>query len=611
MYDVNNWKRPNTVKRYLHPPKCERLFTIWPEGKIIMGENQYPRDIKTLAINENIPCSGIWAVHTRHARAFDFSKAKLRVPEDGTPIHGVTSTFGGLEMDMEAFCDTARKATCYIKVTVTNRAPYRARERFGLVVRSGKESKLVYGAPDGYCSHYPEVAAFRYTPNTFVRCGNILRDGMIFVGFRSEVDLDYNETDGTLWAREWLEPGASYTIYLSFGIGEYAPTDFDYEAEKAKTVAFWQTQLKRLRLPERVQNDPEKLRLVQNFTVQILQCYAHYVGKDFLVPRQGALQRYVWLWDQYPVLEAISRMGDFAEFYRGAISTYFDRMQKESGRICTFGEVWAQDTACGLLSFAGVCINADDRSLWDTYLEKAFAAFEWIRQTRFECRGEEECVDGLFPPMRGSDWPQVFQNWNIDRWNVLAMQRFAEALEHFNDPRAAEVKAEHEAYRLTLLAALDKATASQAGKDTLHLPIMPIGDDTAMIKEEFYPYLSHGVALWSQTMHDEDLPRVLKCMEQEGLCSGHGLYGHMPYPDGNTHIWYTTAPELSFYHGFRRLGEHARAEQILHTLLSCTVTEECYVCERIADNDPWYVPWLPNASGMGRLLWMLLDSCNY
>ena len=607
MQDIQLWQKPKTVKRYLHPSRSERLFTLWPEGKIIMGENEYPRDIATAAINENIPCSGIWVVHTRHCRAFDFKNAKIRLPEDGTPIHGITNTFGGMEMDMEAFCDTARKSTCYVKIKVTNTSSLRATERLGIIVRTGKERKIVSGAPDCYCSHDPEVSAFRYTPNTFYRNGNILRDGMTFVGIQTDVKMDYTEEEGILWVKQMLLPGESYVIYLSFGKGEYAPVDFDYEALKAETAAYWQRQLSRLSLPEKIKNDPEKLRLVKNFAVQILQCYAHYVGKDFLVPRQGSMQRFVWLWDQYPVLEAISRMGDFAEYYRGAIATYFDQMQQPNGRICTFGEVWAQDTACGLLAFAGVCLNANDRTLWDTYADKAFAAFRWISEKRFECRGEAECVEGLFPPMRGSDWPQVFQNWNIDRWNVLAMERFAQALSHFGDPRADEVHAEHEAYRLTLLATLDHATQAQQGMDTLHLPIMPIGDDTTLIKEQYYPYLSHGVALWSRTMHDEDLPRVLKCMEQEGISSGHGLYGHMPYPDGDEHIWYTTAPELGFYLGFRRLGDHARAAQILNALLKHTVSEEYYVCERIADNDPWYVPWSPNASGMGRLLWMLLD----
>ena len=611
MYDTTTWQRVKTNKRYLHPPKSERLFTIWPEGKIIMGENQYPRDTETLIINDNIPCSGIWAVHTRHFRVFDYKKAKLRVPEDGTPIHGVTATFGGLEMDMEAFCNTERKSTCFVKVTVTNRAPYRARERFGLVIRSGKEKHLVHGAPDGYCSHYPEPAAFRYAPNTFIRCRNILRDGMTFVGIQTSVNWDYDAADGVVWVREWIEPGESYTLYLSFGKGEYAPVDFDYDAEKNKVEEFWKAQLNRLRLPAKLQNDPEKYRAIKNFAVQIMQCYAHYVDKDFLVPRQGALQRYVWLWDQYPVLEAISQLGDFTEFYRGAIATYFDQMQKGSGQICTFGEVWAQDTSCGLLSFAAVCQNANDRELWDKYVDKAYAAFTWIRQKRFECRGEEGCVDGLFPPMRGSDWPQVFQNWNTDRWNLLSMKRFADALAYFGDARADEVRAEHAAYQKALRDAFLKATESQKGKDSVHLPAMPVGDDTAMLYEEFYPYLSHGVAFWSESIPDEDLPRVLKCMDEEGISSGHGLYGHMPYPDGNTHIWYTTAPELGFYHTFRRIGAHDKAKQIVDTLLATTVSSEYYVSERIADNDPWFAPWMPNASGMGRLIWMLLDSCKY
>ena len=51
--------------------------------------------------------------------------------------------------------------------------------------------------------------------------------------------------------------------------------------------------------------------------------------------------------------------------------------------------------------------------------------------------------------------------------------------------------------------------------------------------------------------------------------------------------------------------------EILDTLLATTVSKEYYVSERIADNDPWFAPWMPNASGMGRLIWMMLDSCKY
>ena len=37
-----DWQRPKTTRRYLHPPKAERMFTLWREGKIIFGEVESP-----------------------------------------------------------------------------------------------------------------------------------------------------------------------------------------------------------------------------------------------------------------------------------------------------------------------------------------------------------------------------------------------------------------------------------------------------------------------------------------------------------------------------------------------------------------------------------------
>ena len=606
MYDTLTWQKAKTVKRYLHPPRSERLFTIWPEGKIMMGENQFPTDIDTEPLKETMPTSGIWPVHTRHARIFDYKAARQRVREDGVPIHGLTATFGGFEMDMEAFCDTARRSTCFIRITVTNKAPYRAAERFGLLVRSGKERKLIYGAPDGYCTHAPEVAAFRATQSTFVKSGDILRDGMTFVGFRSAVPLTWEAADGFLWTKQPLDAGASYEIYLCFGKGEMAPIDFDYEAEKQKTIAFWQKELSALRLPEKLAA-PDKLPMVKNLTAQILQCYAYYVEKDFLVPRQGALQRFVWIWDQMFVLEAISRMG-LADYYRGAISTYFDVMQNPDGEVRTIGEIWSTDTSCALYSLAVCCLNANDRALWKKYAAKGFAAFTWIKNKRRESRGIEGCAEGLFPPMRGSDWGQVFQNWKTDILNLIALDFFLKAAEAFGGVDTNAVRVEYEAYLRRVREVFAKATAPQKGSPALHIPLMPIGDDKKMIEEEFYPYLGHGAFLYSGVVPEGDIDRVLCAMEKEGISSGDGLYGHMPYPDGNTHIWYTTAPEIFIFRTFRRRGDYAAADAILNAILRYCLTDEYVLAERYADNDPWYVPWMPNASGSGRLLSMLLDT---
>ncbi|MCL4378912.1 MAG: hypothetical protein M1409_11175 [Actinobacteria bacterium] len=30
-----NWKKPKTIKLYLHPPEAKRLITLWPDFKLI------------------------------------------------------------------------------------------------------------------------------------------------------------------------------------------------------------------------------------------------------------------------------------------------------------------------------------------------------------------------------------------------------------------------------------------------------------------------------------------------------------------------------------------------------------------------------------------------
>jgi len=37
------------------------------------------------------------------------------------------------------------------------------------------------------------------------------------------------------------------------------------------------------------------------------------------------------------------------------------------------------------------------------------------------------------------------------------------------------------------------------------------------------------------------------------------------------------------------------------------MTDEYYMLERYADNDPYYVPWSPNSSANGRTIIMLID----
>ena len=49
------------------------------------------------------------------------------------------------------------------------------------------------------------------------------------------------------------------------------------------------------------------------------------------------------------------------------------------------------------------------------------------------------------------------------------------------------------------------------------------------------------------------------------------------------------------------------AEKALEACMLTAVTDEYYVGEHYHDANPWYYPWSPNASGMGRILQMISE----
>ena len=67
----NAWERPQTTRRYLHPPKAERMFTLWREGKLIYGDVEHVTDNDGKHYHE-LTCSGIWLTYSKYAQMFDF-----------------------------------------------------------------------------------------------------------------------------------------------------------------------------------------------------------------------------------------------------------------------------------------------------------------------------------------------------------------------------------------------------------------------------------------------------------------------------------------------------------------------------------------------------------
>ncbi|MGI6335804.1 MAG: hypothetical protein ACOXZM_01920 [Eubacteriales bacterium] len=582
------WERPKTTRRYLHPPKAERMFTLWSEGKLILGEIQVADDGSGYGTLE---CAGLWLLHGDEQ--FDFRKSVCTITDDGAPVHGLTLCADDLRVELEALCDVDRCPTCFIRLRLTGNTPLR------LLVRTGLEHELVFGAPDVYKSYAPDVEVWKTAPKTWRADGNVLTDGRAFVTVHTELSTAWDNTLGALV----ITPGNQTSdVYLAFGLDGIRACDYD--TEKARTQDFWTRELARLRLPEGIANDPERLRMTRHLTAQLLQCFCHPVGREDMLARQGGLQRRIWPWESVSVIEALTRLGDFSDYIEPVLALYFTRMWTPDGEVRPMGIGWACITASAIGSFGTYSLRAG-RDFYLKYRDRAYKSFEWVRRKRAESAGIEGCTAGLFPPMRACDWREEFQCWTMtDVYNLEGLRTYVKAAEAYGDPEAPAIRAEYEDYLGVLRDTFRKFSDAESS-DALLLPLTPDGDDQAQ-RDGFYLDIQHGPFVETGAVTERDIERVRNDVVRRGIYKN-GLYGHMPYRDGNLHIWYTTFSEYYWFRTFLKLGQRARALEILEALMRYSMTTEYYMLERYADNDPYYVPWSPNASGNGRLLNMLLD----
>ncbi len=595
-----NWERAKTTCRYLHPPKAERMFTLWREGKIIMGEVVRGKDFCDYL---DLDCSGIWLVGTKHVRAFDPRAAKLGMQQDGTPLHSIMLQSAGFDITLEAFCDCVRKPTCFIKLNVKNTAPYSATQQIGFLVRSGKEKQLVYGSPDEYCTYMPDMAEFKYAKKTFEYKDGVLRDGDVFMKPLCDCPVEFDEEQGILWMFITLKSGESIDYTFAFGKGEEAA--YDYDAERENMQRYWKDQLAKITYSFK---NPDDDRMVKNLTVQILQCLCHYVDGDFLVLRQGGLQRIIWLWEAMPALEALGYIGDFDDEIKAVISTYFDVLWKDNGEIDNIGVNWASFTSSCLYNLSIYCIHKNDAELWKKYCDKAMKTYEWICKKRRETEGVEGAIAGIFPPMRGSDWSELFQHWtSTDCSAYIAISIFGEAAKKFADVRADEIKKEAADYKKVMLDHLI-AHFNNGGK---RVPLVLDGNDREILAT-FYPYLTSGAPLsfMTEELGREKIEEIFEYYKKVGVFKN-GLTGRFPYKDGNTHVWYTSIPDYDWFIIWNKLGDRTRMKEIIDAQIKYSMTDEYYMFERYNDVDPYFLPWSPNVSASGRLILMLLKYERY
>ena len=610
-----DWERPRTTRRYLHPPMADSMYTIWNDGKIMRGENRHQHDWK-IAYHE-LMADILWVMHGD--RPFDFKAAENRLPADGIPFHGLTWREGGLVTELDAFCETGpRSPACFIRLTVRNEGAAAVNEPYVVYFRRMQERNAVKGSPDIYIPYESQPEPFLHAPLFTYRMVETNVWASEAATVRSEGLPDGAEWDGLTSAVRFavaLEPGQSMSVDFVMGPNDSVARVGDRDEARSRAEAFWRGELKKInRLPQKIAGDPEKLRLVQNLTVQMLQCFCHPIGSDLVIPRQGGLQRYVWPWDCRDMLTTLGMIGDFGEYVEGALDLYFREYAMEDGRIGPFRNDWVCNTGECLHSLARYCLDTGNRAVWLRHRDAAMRGFEWMRRTRAESAKDGKSMPGLFPISWATDNRTPIQLWCFtDIENLNALTVFSEAARHFGDPRADEVEAERADLCRSIAGIYSKFSRAAEGKDEMRIPLTPDGNDEAFLKAGYFN-LNQGHVLQAGLANGfvpkEDVIKVYNWCLRGGKASPKGLCAnHAPRTDlGNPHYWYTTSTEIVWQKCFLRIGRKDLADLVFDAVMKYSVTTEFYVGERYRDDTPWYFPWSPNASGSGRIVQMLLLS---
>ncbi len=602
---MKEWQQPITTRRYLQPPLCERIIPLWREGKVTLGEVHVNPSPTVPDYNEENAC-GIWPLINGHSA--DVTTTENGLCTEGAPIHRVCNRIDGVQMTVEALCDTERQPTAFLQVTYENTADAPTTCRASFLLRTGKEAVLIPGAPDLYCHYAPDVGVWQALPATWRQEEDLYRDGAYVATLTGDIPFAFDAPNGVLYADIPLPPRSTQTVYLTLGKGTAVTTD--YATQKAATLTFWRRELARITtLPEAIREDADTLQLLRHLTAQLLQCFARPVGEELVLCRQGGLQRRMWPFEALYVLQALDALGDFDLYVEPAIDLYFEHMQAPDGEVVPLGIYWAMASAMALYSFADHAAHAG-KQYWGKHRAAALRAFACIRRTRASTPKAPGIMEGLYPPRQSCDAELVFQSWTFtDTMNLIGLRRFLDVAEAFEDACALEVRQEYESYRTAVATCFARAKAqTPAGVGLTLSSFVPgyTGDETLFA---FAPFT--GAVTVALELEQEDVERLVLSLEQRGLVH-EGLYWRMPAhhyskdSDGVMRVWYTTLDDYYWFETFLRLGMTDRCRQIIQSTLRYSTSAEYQMQERYHQRDPYFCPWSPNASANGRLISMLL-----
>lgn len=623
-----NWEKIGTSKRYLHTPLSGYFCTQWPDFKVILSK--FETKCAEKISHSGYPASGLCVLVGEEMETVDFKQTKMLTRDDGVPVHAMENKLDGYTLKMENFCNTGTKRPgIFARVSVKNDSDAPVTDVLYLIVRSGPENYFTGMEADGYVTYNGNIGNWGHTRSTWQYDGaarlldetnncaiEIEKNNGFSLGWHGKVNGYMWHQRDMLKADFTLQPGEEKSLTMWMHYMDENESVSDYESEQKKAEAYWLNELKRI---QNMPGKPEHEPMVKNMVVQLLQMFSSYLDEGFVAPRQGGMNRFFWSIEAMFFLEALDRLGDFDVYNRTAYDFFFDTCQVKEGEGA--GEVilktaWGSTTAGAILACCHHILNRDP-SAFERYKDQLYLAYQWIRRQRAKSTEQGSKYTGIFPSMRGTDWPGEFQCWCMsDTYSQQALGRMAEVFEKHSDPRAGEIRAEYEDYISSMKKILAQVVEECTIGDELLIPNrlgIPQTDPPMGAYHADGPALLLGTGVMDpnspEAKWSENYLRNRGCM-QRGL-TGLMCDGRLrPNRDSDTvagHTWYLASGDMRWFYTWMAQGEKEKAEQVIEAIIRYGVSDAYQMAERFADNDPYYMCWQPNASGNGRLISMLAD----
>jgi len=613
-----SWEKPKTIKLYLHPPEAEKLVTLWPDFKIVCADTDPVKD------THHFNSYGIRFLFGEKAIAPDWEKTCFSVRSDGIPVHSMKTNLEEIEYLVETFCSWKEKPEVFIRLTVTNHSGTRRQVITGIMPRAGFD-RFLYGITgDFYANYRPLLEHWDMVRNDFYPDGKMITNKKANIFFSAGKKTQTNWINinpfnifakNYLELKEYIEPQETVSYYFVMGENraKISPSPSLHSFERKNAVSKWEKELGKVSFVPDIKSMDVFRPVIASLICQCLQMFVKD-EKGASRPRQGGRWAGVWPTEAIEFLIALDMLGlyDWSEKGYRFFLKHQEKKGPDKGRFNSYLSAnWHNITGAVIFGLSKHILACNRKKCFEFWRQPMLDGFKWIKNKRRQSK------NGLFPAGRPHDWDLEVQSWCFtDAINYMALVEMAELFSHFNDEKADEISKEAMDYRNCLLKTLDDIVNQQKDRDEIFIPNY-LGITETYPPEG--PYFVDGPAMLIRAGIIDPCSEVFEKVERYFRNRGwmkNGLTGLMTdglFRGGYAsdpwagHTWYVSYSDFCWFLGWMKRGEKEKAFETLWAQIRYGMSEEYYMLERFADNDPAFCPWQPNASANGRLIQMLFE----